>query len=413
MAIRRKVFTVTEINNYTRELLKNDFLLSGKISISGEIGNITSSKGSFYFNLKDDEGQISVKFFSSYADKCTVALKTGLKIVCDGCVDLYGGRGEYCFKAVSIEPAGSGEIYGDYLKLKSKLQSEGLFDLDRKRPIPEFPSKIGVVTSETGAVIHDIITTVRQRAPWVSIVLAPAIVQGPSAPKSMMSALSLLNAYGGIDTVIIGRGGGSFEDLNCFNDEELVRMAASFPIPIIAAVGHESDVTLIELASDMRAATPTAAASAAVPDSAAMLRDLKSKDSLCSEFMERRLKECHDRLKLMGSHIIALRPSARIEAMMRMLEGVGERLDRNFEVIFSGVRHSLDKIEGIMRERNPYRPLEKGYAFVTDSSGHIVKSVSELSVGESISLKLSDGSASASVTDCVQDKWGYANYEGK
>ena len=320
-----------------------------------------------------------------------------MSVICTGKLGIYEPNGTYSFTAYIVKESGKGKIYEDYLKLRDRLEKEGLFSPDKKKPIPEFPLKIGVVTSAEGAVIRDIITTVKLRAPQVSIVLAPAMVQGEGAPESMIDALRLLAECNDIDTVIIGRGGGSFEDLNCFNDEKLVREIASYKIPIISAIGHETDNTLSDYVSDRRVATPTAAAQLAVPDVYALNRLLDEKISLVQQFLTRKI----DRAKaVLNSRKVILRimyPVYQVAQKKQRLSELKEKLELYKGRVMSAFSYKVDRLGAKLKGLSPEIPLKKGYSYLMDSKGHIVNSVSLISKGEKISMRLADGKVEAIV----------------
>ena len=393
-----KIFTVSEINKYTSDLIKTDPIIGHTIEIEGEVSEISLSQvGHIYFVIKDSESQIKVNFFKTSRDKCKIELKRGMSVICTGKLGIYEPNGTYSFTAYIVKESGKGKIYEDYLKLRDRLEKEGLFSPDKKKPIPEFPLKIGVVTSAEGAVIRDIITTVKLRAPQVSIVLAPAMVQGEGAPESMIDALRLLAECNDIDTVIIGRGGGSFEDLNCFNDEKLVREIASYKIPIISAIGHETDNTLSDYVSDRRVATPTAAAQLAVPDVYALNRLLDEKISLVQQFLTRKI----DRAKaVLNSRKVILRimyPVYQVAQKKQRLSELKEKLELYKGRVMSAFSYKVDRLGAKLKGLSPEIPLKKGYSYLMDSKGHIVNSVSLISKGEKISMRLADGKVEAIV----------------
>ena len=387
----RKIYTVTEINQYVSSIIRRDLLLSKNVEIEGEISEIGDSGGHVYFTLKDSAASLKVAFFKNYNASCKTRLSKGMKVRCVGRPELFANKGSFCFKAFSVCESGLGRLHEEYLRLKEKLEREGLFSASRKRPIPEFPKRVGVVTSAGGAVIRDIITTARSRFKGVSIVLSPALVQGEAAPASLISALRLLVEYGGIDVIIIGRGGGSFEDLSCFNDEALVREVAACEVPVISAVGHETDSMLVDFVADERAATPTAAAQKAVPDAAALARALDVRKKFAWETVGKLLRSEKDKLSLKACSLRGLRPSAMLSARMESLELARVRIEGLFNRIFDSALERLERAAVRLEERNPYRPLERGYAFVTDSRGRIVRSVGSVAAGERMSLRLADG----------------------
>lgn len=387
-----KVFTVSEINKYASRLIKNDLILGRNVEVEGEIGEVSFSQaGHAYFVLKDAACQIKVNFFKNYRDKSEVTLKPGVSVLCVGKINLYETTGSYSLTASVVKESGLGRMYENYIKLKEKLEREGLFALERKKSIPKYPSVVGVVTSAEGAVIHDIITTVKKRSPGVSIALAPAFVQGEAAPSSMIEALRLLREYGGIDVVIIGRGGGSFEDLNCFNDESLVREIVSYDIPIISAVGHETNVTLTDLAADMRAATPTAAAQAAVPDVESILKFYSQKIAFAQSLVEKKMHILKSSLKAKAQLLRAMHPENRLRQRQMLIDMLYERLENSIGRLFSSFRDKLNIYEARLSGRNPKNALRKGYAYISDKTGTIITSANKFNLGDKVFMTLYDG----------------------
>lgn len=264
--------TVRQLNMYVKSLLEGDVNLSS-VTLVGELSNFKNHYGSghLYFVLKDNYASIRSVMFKGNALRINFLPKDGMQVICRGYVSLYERDGQYQFYAETMSPLGDGDIALEFEKIKAKLEGEGLFDVARKRPIPSFPEKIGVITSETGAAFQDIINISSRRFGMCDIVLFPALVQGISAPESLIKALDKAYKRKDISTLIIGRGGGSAEDLSCFNDEALARKIASSPIPVISAVGHETDFTICDFVADLRAPTPSAAAELALPSSEELL----------------------------------------------------------------------------------------------------------------------------------------------
>ncbi|NDD27938.1 MAG: exodeoxyribonuclease VII large subunit [Proteobacteria bacterium] len=269
------VWTVRELTSYIKGVLEGDFSLAG-MSVSGELSNVKRAhNGHIWFTLKDEGAQLGAVMFKGDAMRCKLTPSEGMKVVASGRLTVYEPRGNYQMVVSDLRPDGLGDLYAAFLQRKEKLQAEGLFDAARKRAIPRYPTRVGIVTSEQGAALRDMLTTIRRRHPGVSVLLSPAVVQGADAPRSVVAALHrLCLAHAGgtsIDVIIVGRGGGSFEELNAFNDEDVARAIAGCPIPIVSGVGHETDFTIADLVADERAATPTAAAARVTPDREASL----------------------------------------------------------------------------------------------------------------------------------------------
>lgn len=268
MAAERQVYSIKELNRYIRMKLDSDNLLSD-VWIRGEISNFTHhGSGHMYFTLKDESSRIKAIMFASHNQRLPFIPKEGARVIARGNVTVYERDGQYQFYATHMQPDGIGSLYLAYEQLKSKLEKEGLFAEVRKRSLPRFPKCIGVITSPTGAAVRDIVITLQRRFPQVAIVIYPVLVQGKGAAPSIVKAIGALNAMGEADVLIVGRGGGSLEELWAFNEEEVARAISASRIPVISAVGHETDFTIADFAADLRAATPTAAAELAVPHAA-------------------------------------------------------------------------------------------------------------------------------------------------
>ncbi len=420
--------TVTQLSRRIKAKLENDFSC---VDVEGEIsGWRPHSSGHMYFTLKDENSQISAIIFSftlasliSNEPNLKSALKDGAKVKVRGSISLYSQRGTYSLIVKRIKLAGMGDLMAKFLELKSKLEAEGLFDASRKRPLPFLPKHIGIVTSEAGAVIHDMCHVFERRFPSVQIRLYPAQVQGADAPVSLIAGIKYFNSNPWADLIIVARGGGSFEDLFCFNDEALVREVASSIVPIISAVGHETDYTLCDFASDRRAGTPSIAAEIAVPDRAELISRLND--------FSRRLSSS---LRSKGDNIIQQLDYAS-DSLSKALNLVLERsntklndLSRRLDLIFKSQRDSLasrfnncqelllrtlilaeqrakTRLEAVTRELNllsPYSVLERGYSLVTLPDGRVVKSVDRVAVDSDLAIKFADGAAQVKVNKVLK-----------
>ena len=365
--------------------------------------------GHAYFTLKDDGAQISCVMFASALGRCRAkdALKDGAKVVVYGNVTVYAPRGNYQLVVLAAKLVGEGDLMQRYLELKGKLEREGLFDPARKRPLPFLPRRIGIVTSEAGAVIHDMCTVLTRRFPALEIRLYPSLVQGETAPASIIAGIRYFNALAGNRTIeqsnnwspdllIVARGGGSFEDLFCFNDEALVREVAASKIPTISAVGHETDFTLCDFAADKRAGTPSIAAEIAVP----CLADLKSQISDCrlrlvsalrgkGEFFAQRVDQLADSL---GASLKIAHANAE-----RRLARVAPRLEPALKLHVQRAEARLQKAEVQLRAYSPYGVLERGYSLTTVADGSVVKDASSLKKGDVLTTRFAKGSAASVV----------------
>ncbi len=387
--------TVTQLNEYIKGRLESDPRLS-RVLVRGEISNFTRhSSGHLYFSIKDEGGQIRAVMFRSAAASLSFVPEDGMKVLVTGSVSVYVKSGAYQIYVTSLRPDGLGALYLAYERLKRKLEEEGLFSEERKRPLPQFPKKIGVITSPTGAAIRDILHITGRRYPLADILLYPALVQGDGAPQSLLSGLCHF-ANTDADVIIIGRGGGSIEDLWAFNNEAVARQIAEMPMPVISAVGHETDFTICDFVADLRAPTPSAAAELAVPDIRELyltLDTIAERAASALSHMAKRKKErllsLEDRLRLLGEGRL-------LDGRRQSLLHLYERLKAAFAVDFERKRAALSAKAEKAEALSPLRVLRRGYCVAQTESGTLT-SVDGATVGQSLSLSLSDGKISAIV----------------
>lgn len=391
------ILTVSQINTYIKMLLDGDNNLKN-VFVSGEISNFSNNyrSGHFYFSLKDDKSLIKAVMFSSNASRVKFKPTDGMKVIVSGRVSLYEVSGQYQLYVDSMQPDGIGALAIAYEQLKNKLETEGLFDEDHKLPIPEFPKKIGVITSPTGAVIQDIKNVISRRCPVSEIILCPVAVQGELAPPQLVKAVKLFNTLKNVDVIIIGRGGGSFEDLNCFNDETLIRTVYDSKIPVISAVGHETDYTLCDFVSDLRAPTPSAAAELAVPDRNELLKNIGDifedientvSDKLYSEMQY--IDKLNDSIRSLRPDNYIINERVYLESMKKSINAV---IENRLKINKTEVVSLADKINTL----NPINLLNKGYSIVTKNSIP-VDSVVTLGSGDNIAVRMSDGTVNCRV----------------
>jgi len=372
----RQVFTVSQVNRYVKRVLEADALLAG-VFIEGELSNFQAhSSGHLYFTLKDAGAAISGVMFKSYTASLNFDPQNGMKVIAFGQLSLYEKTGQYQLYVEIFEPAGVGGLQLAFRQLSEKLQKEGLFDEDRKRPIPRFASTVAVITSPTGAAVHDIIRTIRGRNPVVNVVIVPAKVQGDGAATDLAQAIKDVNTWGGADIIIIGRGGGSIEDLWAFNEEILACAIAASKTPIISAVGHETDFTISDFVSDMRAATPTAAAVAAVYDHGQV-----------SQHLSRLHKGLHANI-LFGINDRLSNVKFFFDQLNRQVKN---RLEREWQ--------HLTHYETLLDKVSPYAAFKRGYALVRSQDGALITAVNELAKGQRLELSWADGTALATIED--------------
>jgi len=392
-------WTVTELTRHVRQLLETDESLRD-VWVQGEISNLSRpASGHIYFTLKDAGAALRCVIWRSDAARLRTPLQDGLAIEAHGRIGVYEVGGQYQLYVDTLRPAGEGALYQEFLRLKALLEAEGLFDPGRKRPLPDLPHRIGIVTSPTGAALRDILSTLARRLPLAEVVLAPSAVQGAEAPAALAAALADLNRLATPDVILLARGGGSLEDLWAFNDERVVRAVAASAAPVISGVGHETDFTLCDFAADLRAPTPTAAAELATPltiaDLALELRAVGERLRLLLE----------DRIAVSNADLADLTHRLRFVSPQRRLESERQRLDELAGRAMRGLSHHLalggERLDGMRRRLealDPQRVLGRGYAIVTRrADGALVASVRHVKPGDAISVRLADGSFGARV----------------
>lgn len=397
-----RIISVTQLNEYIRRWLDDNVLLSG-IMVSGEIsGYKLHSSGHIYFNLKDESSVMPCALYRGDSFRLRFVPRDGMRVVVTGRPTLYSRQGKYQFVVKSMNEQGEGELAIKFEELKNKLKEEGLFDSERKRRLPFMPRRIGVVTSETGAVFQDILNVTHKRAPHVDILLSPVPVQGAEAAVRIVRGLELLQ-QNSVDVIIIGRGGGSAEELSCFNDEGLVRAVAGCSVPIISAVGHETDTTLCDLAADRRAATPSQAAEFAVPDVSVICRQLDQYYQRAFGVVENKITLCLRNLEHICDHYLLKQPEIMLENAYDSLTDIDDSLSDRMDSILKECDTRLAGIAAVLDGLSPLKVLARGYGVINNSSGKSVMSASELEIGQSLSLRLHKGSAEVEVTEVKND----------
>lgn len=396
--------TVTQLNEYIKAKIDGDGFLS-RVSVKGEISNFTNhyKTGHFYFTIKDETSLIRAVMFRGNTAKLRFVPENGMKIVARGRVSAFVRDGQYQLYCDSMEPDGIGALYFAFEQLKKKLAAEGLFDEARKRPLPKIPTRIGVITSPTGAAIRDIINILGRRFPYAKVILYPALVQGAEAAPSLIAGMRHFMEARDVDVIIIGRGGGSIEDLWAFNSEELARTIAACPIPVISAVGHETDFTICDFVADRRAPTPSAAAELAVPELSAILAAIDGSMEQIRTGVLRRIAESSRVLESQMALITALSPRSR-------LDNAEQRLDELSARIRTGMHNRLDRAERalvanaeVISALDPLGVLARGYSLTSTENG-VVTSSAQLKPGDGITVRLSEGSVRASVTEILTQR---------
>ena len=385
-----KTLTVSEVNNYLKRIIDNDFILNN-LSVKGEISNLKyHSSGHIYFSLKDEGGKINCVMFRSKAIMLKLTLEEGMGVVIGGIASIYPQNGSIQLYCDTIEQEGRGELYIKFERLKEKLSKEGYFDEELKKEIPKLPSRVGIVTSPTGAAIRDIINVSRRRNRLVDLVLYPAKVQGIGAYKEVIDGIKYFNRTKSVDVIIIGRGGGSIEELWNFNEEELAKAIFKSKIPIISAVGHEVDFTISDFVSDVRAATPSQGAEIAVP--------LQSDIEDAIEYMNNRMGSIiANKLQLEKNKVDSLSrilklnsPMSRIVNNYMIIEKLKERLNSNIVNKINLEKEKLSGLNNLLMAQNPCNLLNKGYAIIEDESG-VINTVKRMSEEKEINVFLADG----------------------
>lgn len=394
---REQTLSVAQVNQYVKMLMDNDALLSS-VSVRGEISNLKyHTSGHLYFTLKDAEAEISAVMFRSAVNTMRFAAKNGMQVTAYGRVSIYEKSGKCQLYVSAMVDNGVGNLQLEYERLFRKLSGEGLFSEDRKKPIPKIPKCIGIITSPTGAAVRDMINVTGRRWPAAKILLYPSLVQGNEAPASLCRGLAYLNADRACDVIIIGRGGGSIEDLWAFNDESVVRAIAASDIPVISAVGHETDYTLSDFAADKRAPTPSAAAELAVPDRADFKLRLDDAFTKAENAFRRVFAERKARVDGMARQIELSSPMARLRSERKTLEHMSQLLDKTIDGLWRKHRDRLGASTSKLEAINPLAVLGRGYSINKKSDGTVATSVSSLSVGENISIVYADGEAEAEI----------------
>jgi exodeoxyribonuclease VII large subunit len=437
MADQPRIYSIKELNRYIRMKMESDSLL-GDVWLRGEISNFTHhSSGHMYFTLKDSDSRIKSIMFASHNQRLPFIPKEGAKVIARGNISVYERDGNYQFYVNSMQPDGIGSLYLAFEQLKSKLSAEGLFAESRKRPIPLFPRAIGVITSPTGAAVRDIIITLQRRYPLIPVYVYPVLVQGTQAAPAIVKAIEAMNRFGEADVLIVGRGGGSLEELWAFNEEAVARSIAASRIPIISAVGHETDFTIADFAADLRAATPTAAAELAVPSIAELQQQLQRQQQRLvqsiryrvqdenkklqrlrrspfflyprkylleqaerldrlSEQLEQRTKRIaergHKRLARLQTTLAGHHPGDRVAFASKRLQAANKQLEQAMNMNVKERKHKLHSTIRQLDALSPLKVMSRGYSLVYDEQEkRLIKSIHDVKIGDIVKVKVADG----------------------
>lgn len=391
--------TVTQLNEYIKGIIDRDVRLSD-VYLKGEISNFKNhySTGHFYFTLKDEGSMIRAIMFRSSASKLPFLPEDGMKVIAHGRIAAFVRDGQYQIYCDSMEPDGVGALYIAYEQLKRKLEAEGLFDPARKKPLPKIPSRVGIITSATGAAIRDMINVCGRRFPFATLVLYPSLVQGPDAPAQLIEGVRYFNETKSVDVLIIGRGGGSIEDLWAFNNEDLAREIAASAIPVISAVGHETDFTICDFVADRRAPTPSAAAELAVPETGELKRKIDHIVDRESAVLSALIAARREKLSYFAGSRALTNPMAFIDDKKMQTAMVGERLMHLTEQSVTAKKAAMQSLCAKLSAMNPLAVLSRGYSAVYDKNGGVVKSICDVQPGDAIRVETGDGAIDATVS---------------
>lgn len=402
-----KTFGVSEVNEYINKLLSVDIILNN-LQVEGEISNFKyHSSGHMYFSLKDDKSRLRCVMFRGQAKQLKFLPEDGMKVIIKGYISIYERDGQYQLYVQQMQPAGIGALYKAYEQLKSKLEQEGLFREDIKKPLPFLPQRIGVVTSPTGAALKDIISVINRRNPNVEIIIYPVLVQGIESKVQIANAINFFNRNNYADVVIIGRGGGSIEELWSFNEEIVARSIFASNIPVISAVGHETDFTISDFVADVRAATPSAAAELVIPSKHDLEYTLHSLEQRMVKAIENTLIQQQNRINRIKKSHVFLKPYDQINQYKQQLDWINSKLKREIE---QGLTIQKEKYQGILKNLfgiSPQAVLNRGFNILMDEKDNFIVSVNGLSKGERVQVVLKDGIINCLIQDVK--KGGFNN----
>ena len=389
--------TVSQVNEYVKRLIEEEMLLQD-IYVCGEISNFKKhSTGHFYFTLKDNSSEIRAVMFRSYAQRVKFNIENGLKVIVRARVGVFESAGIYQLYVNNIQPEGMGALHLAFEQLKSKLLKEGLFDESHKKQIPKFPQRIGIITSPTGAAVRDIINIATRRYNLASLILFPSLVQGDEAAGQLISGIDYFNITNSVDVIIIGRGGGSIEDLWAFNDEYLARAIYNSKIPVISAVGHEIDFTICDFVADLRAPTPSAAAELATPNLTEVIAKIDGFKSRSILAISSLIEEYKTRLDHISSLKVFSSPVSMLEIPKLKLKSVKKELISTFTKKIMTKRNDFSQKVAKINALNPLSILSRGFATITSEQGITVKSINDIENNSKINIRFSDGRAYATI----------------
>jgi exodeoxyribonuclease VII large subunit len=385
------LWSVSELTRYLRDLLESDDTLQD-LWVRGEISNLAHpSSGHLYFTLKDNTSALKCVMWRNSVLRLSFAPREGQAVEVHGSISVYETGGQYQIYMDQIRPAGEGALYQEFIRLKTRLEEEGLFDPDRKRPAPRFPHRIGIVTSPTGAALRDILNTLRRRYPAAEVILAPSPVQGEEAPPALIAAIQSLNRLVQPDVILLARGGGSIEDLWAFNDERLAYAIAASEAPVISGVGHETDFTIADFVSDLRAPTPTAAAELATPNRLDLKADLSEGIARLERSIQAITTARNWQVERLQNRLLQRSPITLVHSSRQRIDDLTLRINRTIVQMFTLRSTRLSGVQQHLSSLNPFSVLKRGYAVVTHPDGTLVHSISQIQAGNSLDVRLQDG----------------------
>ena len=395
----QQVYSVSQINEYIRGKMDADGLL-GNVAVKGEISNYKLyPSGHHYFTLKDDAGALKSVMFKGNALRLRFRPENGMKVIAMGRITVYPRDGAYQLYCTAMAMDGIGDLYAAFEQLKAKLAAEGLFAPEHKKPLPKYPGVIGIVTSSAGAAVHDMLRILRKRYPLSQVRLFPVRVQGVEAPPEIAGAIRYANRYHLADLLIVGRGGGSIEDLWAFNDERVARAIYDSQIPVISAVGHEPDVTISDFVADLRAATPSNAAELAVPDQDALRQTLDSMSAAMVTAVQRQVKSARQHLNVLSQSQVLQSPASYLEQKRKSVQMLEQRLCGAQNQNLEGKKRNYVALTAKLDAMSPLKVLTRGYAMVQTGDGKLLKSVEQVRNHDRITVSLADGQLEAAVTE--------------
>ena len=399
----QQILSITQINEYIRTMMDGDSLLAG-LAVRGEVSNYkVYPSGHHYFTLKDEGAALKCVMFRSSAVRLKFRPDNGMKIIAMGKISVYARDGAYQLYCSNMVLDGVGDLYAAFEQLRAKLAAQGLFDQSHKKPLPQYPGTIGIITSSAGAAVHDMLRILRKRYPLTKVRLFPVRVQGTEAPGEIAAAISYANHFGLADLLIVGRGGGSIEDLWAFNDEQVARAIYASRIPVISAVGHEPDVTISDFVADLRAATPSNAAELAVPDQDALRQTLDTMSGAMTTALQRQLKAARKQLDMLSSSPALQSPVEYIHQRRKALDMLNTRLISAQSQSINRHKQRFLTSTAKLDAMSPLKVLTRGYAMMQSPDGQVIRSVRQVKNGDCVSVTVSDGTLTATVTETKEN----------